>query len=287
MTLEQKLLIFLIIFLLVIGGVIALAITVSVTNAKYRDFVTKHSDSFKQLNIINETYCFNAVTLYDFKHSYDNETYYGKISTKDYLIYQLANAQKKVIKSIKDAQANKELLEKYKEDIDSKCKLGVFDTSELLPNEKKLLRTEAKMFNRAIKQPITAFSIDVYLELTKINGAHRTAKRSRYYSPEILELIKRINNKSGDFYNDQEIWNAICRVERGKVTNKMRFAIYDRDGWRCRKCGARSKNLEIDHIVPIAKGGKTTMGNLQTLCHRCNKLKGDKTAYYGSRNSRW
>ena len=56
----------------------------------------------------------------------------------------------------------------------------------------------------------------------------------------------------------------------------MRFAIYQRDGYRCKMCG-RSQNrayLEVDHIFPIAKGGKSTYGNLQTLCHECNVRKG-------------
>ena len=272
-------LIFLIILLLITGGIIALAISIKAVNSKYRYFVSEHSDSFKQLKAINDSYRFNAVELFNLRHSYDNVTYYDKISTKDYLIYNLAYAQKKAIKSIKDAQANKELLEKYKEEIKEKCKFGVFDIPELLPNKKKLLKTERKMFAKAIKQPVTTFSIYVYLELTNIQGHHRGGKEGRFYSPEIMGLIKRINNKSGQFYNDTEIWNAICRVERGKVSNKMRFAIYDRDGWRCRNCGRRTRDLEIDHIIPIAKGGKTTMSNLQTLCHKCNKKKGAYLEY--------
>ena len=86
-----------------------------------------------------------------------------------------------------------------------------------------------------------------------------------------------IKNKNGTFYNDREIWNSLCRVERGKVSNKMRFSIYERDGYRCRNCGIsdRYANLEIDHIIPISKGGKSTYDNLQTLCHRCNVEKGD------------
>ena len=75
---------------------------------------------------------------------------------------------------------------------------------------------------------------------------------------------------------NKEIWNAICRVERGRVSNEMRRKIYERDNYRCRCCG-RSQNevdLEIDHIVPIAKGGKSTSDNLQTLCTDCNKRKG-------------
>lgn len=288
MTPEQiHILIILIVLLHIIAGIIVLAILIGTLNSKYRQFVIEHSESLKQLDVINANYRFNAVKMYDYCHSYDNEHFYDTISTRDYLIYQLANARKRVIDSIRAAQENKELLKKYKEDISEKCKLGIFDTDELLPDTKKLLRFEEKIFKKRTKQPITAFSIDVYLELTNINGVHRGGKSGRYYSPDILRLIERIENKSGDFYNDQDIWDAICRVERGRVSNKLRFAIYERDGHRCRKCGRRTDDLEIDHIVPIAKGGKSTPDNLQTLCHRCNKAKGTKTEDYTPRKRRW
>lgn len=67
-------------------------------------------------------------------------------------------------------------------------------------------------------------------------------------------------------------------VERVKVSNRMRFSIYSRDNYTCRMCHRRfnAENLEIDHIYPIARGGKTTYVNLQTLCKRCNQMKGDK-----------
>ena len=35
--------------------------------------------------------------------------------------------------------------------------------------------------------------------------------------------------------------------------------------------------LHIDHIVPIAKGGKTVKSNLQVLCSKCNGKKSSKT----------
>lgn len=94
----------------------------------------------------------------------------------------------------------------------------------------------------------------------------------------LIGNIFRINQKRGNFYVDEEIWHSICRVERGKVTNKLRFYIYERDGYRCRKCGSEN-NLEIDHIIPISKGGKSTPNNLQTLCHKCNYEKGSAIEY--------
>jgi 5-methylcytosine-specific restriction endonuclease McrA len=34
-------------------------------------------------------------------------------------------------------------------------------------------------------------------------------------------------------------------------------------------------SLEVDHIVPVAKGGLDTIENLQALCNRCNSGKTD------------
>ena len=34
--------------------------------------------------------------------------------------------------------------------------------------------------------------------------------------------------------------------------------------------------LEIDHIIPVSKGGLTEESNLQTLCWKCNRSKSDK-----------
>jgi 5-methylcytosine-specific restriction endonuclease McrA len=34
--------------------------------------------------------------------------------------------------------------------------------------------------------------------------------------------------------------------------------------------------LEFDHIIPHAKGGANTEGNVRLLCRRCNNEKGDR-----------
>ncbi|MCM1180947.1 MAG: HNH endonuclease [Clostridium sp.] len=64
------------------------------------------------------------------------------------------------------------------------------------------------------------------------------------------------------------------------MTNDLREAIKKRDNYTCCLCGNSVYNepnllLEVDHIVPISKGGKTEAGNLQTLCWRCNRKKSD------------
>ena len=52
-----------------------------------------------------------------------------------------------------------------------------------------------------------------------------------------------------------------------------RLKVFERDGWRCRRCG-KAGRLECDHVVPLRKGGAPfDMDNLQTLCRPCHLAK--------------
>lgn len=50
--------------------------------------------------------------------------------------------------------------------------------------------------------------------------------------------------------------------------------VFKRDNFTCQYCGT-SKDLTLDHVVPKAKGGKSTWHNLVTACKKCNARKGD------------
>ena len=69
------------------------------------------------------------------------------------------------------------------------------------------------------------------------------------------------------------------QVERGKVTPGLRYDIMERDGFKCCLCGRTADDgveLEVDHIIPISKGGRSDKENLRTLCRDCNRGKGAK-----------
>lgn len=253
---------------------LAIFVPISIVRGKYRKFVLEHSVALKQLNEINKHYQFKSIPNFDMEHSYDNENFYGDISCQDYLTYQLVYIQKKVNAALKDTLDNKTLFDKYKKEIKETCVMDQYDTPNLLKNRNRLIRFENNLFGRQVKTPTILFSINVRLRLTNINGAYRGSKRDEFFPKEIKDIISKINQKRGSFYLNNDIWQSICRVERGKVTNRMRFAIYERDHYRCKKCGRKTNDLEVDHIIPIAKGGKSTFDNLQTLCHRCNYRKG-------------
>lgn len=73
-----------------------------------------------------------------------------------------------------------------------------------------------------------------------------------------------------------------AKAQRAKMTPALREAIKQRDKYTCRICGLSVLDepnllLEVDHIIPIAEGGKTEASNLQTLCWKCNREKGART----------
>ena len=89
----------------------------------------------------------------------------------------------------------------------------------------------------------------------------------------IVELIKLLESKLTT--------TAFTKEQRALMTNKLREFIKNRDGYTCCCCGNSTHKepnllLEIDHIVPVSKGGFTTEENLQTLCWKCNRAKSNK-----------
>lgn len=247
------------------------------TQVKYHRFVLQNSICLKRLTEINRRYSFHPFISFDQFYTYDNETYFDTISCKDYLIYRLQYIAKEIFNQIDKINANKQEYSKYQNEINSIAQLGRFSTSTGKLNLDKLIKIERQLRDENIFfAPIMQFDLTVTLYCSTINGRVYDRKRERFSSDDIYVLNKKLNNKNGGFYNDREIWDALCRVERGKVSNKMRFSIYGRDGYRCCKCGVSDgyAQLEIDHIIPISKGGKTTYDNLQTLCRKCNMEKG-------------
>ncbi|MFA6992483.1 MAG: HNH endonuclease signature motif containing protein [Candidatus Gracilibacteria bacterium] len=65
------------------------------------------------------------------------------------------------------------------------------------------------------------------------------------------------------------------KYKRHRLSSKIRYAVLQRDNFRCVKCGntAQTSILEVDHINPICRGGLSVMDNLETLCCLCNKGK--------------
>jgi 5-methylcytosine-specific restriction endonuclease McrA len=70
------------------------------------------------------------------------------------------------------------------------------------------------------------------------------------------------------------------------IPARVKRAVEKRDGGRCayvgddgRRCEER-RNLEFDHVIPVAKGGESTVANVRQLCRTHNQLEAERAYGY-------
>lgn len=169
------------------------------------------------------------------------------------------------------------------------CRRYLSSLETLEPDMKRvydLVKGQIGFFGRIlISKYVVVFTVcDVDRKLLKIEP---TKFEFRYISPakksQMHHSVKITSTLLRDI--ESEISASITksghtRTQRSAMTNDLREAIKQRDNYTCCQCGNsvfKEPNLllEVDHIIPVSKGGKTEANNLQTLCWRCNRAKGD------------
>lgn len=155
--------------------------------------------------------------------------------------------------------------------------------STVTPEEAKALHVnydifcdiEQRLVDSAKLSMIQDLTITCAVEYTSPQGMRHYSKHCTYLESEIRTAMQHLVTREA--YMQSEAWRR--KNERAKVTPSLRYDVMKRDGFRCCLCGRSAGNgieLEVDHIVPVSKGGSTTYSNLQTLCWECNRGKGAK-----------
>lgn len=102
------------------------------------------------------------------------------------------------------------------------------------------------------------------------------------YDSKALEIRVKELMEDDEVTNKKGIYEYLLSGEERKLnlrafTDKMKREAYERQNGICPKCNQHFEfdQMEGDHIIPWAKGGKTTAENCQMLCRRDNGIKSD------------
>lgn len=107
----------------------------------------------------------------------------------------------------------------------------------------------------------------------RLNGS--TGQRFGRQTVSVMEKKKHTNTHHGPYAYDLE--RADIRRERQKARDLRQSQWWKRRLAKgiCQYCGRPTPpdELTMDHIVPVARGGRTTRGNVVTVCKICNNKK--------------
>jgi hypothetical protein len=239
--------------------------------------ILKHSRKVASLLMLNQSFMFHSVKkkIVIRKH-YDNKSNYTKIEPA-YLMsaYIRDNIDDiaSLIAKIKENRENKHAYEKkieavFLEPVDTVLEYLKISNKEYLYREKKLLR-------KLIIHPVTDCILCVYMSYSSPKGKVNLSKSNCFSFNDIFTSFESVSRSKLDKYT----YSKLALVERGEISDSLRYDILKRDSFKCTICGASSNEgarLHVDHILPIAKHGKSIPSNLRTLCERCNIGKSDK-----------
>lgn len=105
----------------------------------------------------------------------------------------------------------------------------------------------------------------------------RRERVQKFYNNHKEEEIQRTSD-----YNKANLHIKVASEQRRRIRKKDNgiFAVSSKEiqhilSLPCVEC-ASTDRVTLDHIIPISKGGRHSIGNLQPLCSRCNSSKNDK-----------
>ena len=99
-------------------------------------------------------------------------------------------------------------------------------------------------------------------------------------------VVRRIEDRQGLFRSIVHRTDIPKRTDLGPIpaynSPGNRRLLYGRQSGNCAGCGVhfQARNLEVDHIIAVSKGGTDHLENLQLLCGSCNRIKGDRGMEY-------
>lgn len=139
------------------------------------------------------------------------------------------------------------------------------------------VQSKCKTCNKAYREANAEKIAATKKKWEQANPEKGRAAQAKYYqkNPKRRAVIQRRWNDA-----NRDKVNATASRRRTRKAGNGVYLILDKEIRRlyaspCVACGA-TENIQLDHIIPVIKGGTTSIGNSQPLCKSCNSSKCDK-----------
>jgi len=138
----------------------------------------------------------------------------------------------------------------------------VQDESQLLYYEKRIKEMPLKVLKK--HEVITSDG-----QLVSLSTKELTLEQKAHIRMICEQELQSFVRKRG-----VSIWDYRL-LDEEPIPDSLRFLVLKAAGGRCQLCGisAKERPLDVDHIIPRSRGGKTELVNLQALCSKCNRSK--------------
>lgn len=254
---------------------------------KYQNIIA-HSRLCRELTALNERTGFKTSGMKDKYVWYEEVNTTVKFGCFDFdrCLYEIARENDFFDFLVEGIKENRLKYPNYKKSLDSifEKRATKEDAAAINVRYGKYRKVEKYFWNAHIINPVTSSEIHISVGYLSPMGRNYCKKSKIYTYDMILKIYaywkeEKIRKESEDYRRS---------VERAKLTLSLRYDVLKRDNFRCVLCGRSSANsgveLEVDHIIPVSKGGETEMYNLRTLCRDCNRGKSDKIEDESSTN---
>ena len=234
------------------------------------------SKNYQEVLRLNHEFDFEPIDnnkLFILNREYSLKSY-DRAQFEEVLRYNIENNIDDIRTEIKKAINNENLYNLYSSQV-SNINFDLDESyieEEIGISKKSFIKLEQKLINRIkITQDVYNITCDVEIYYRSPKGRNNYSKRHIFSYYELVDIYN-------DWLNGKK-YEVTSKIERQIMNEDIRYNVLIRDNFTCVLCGATAKDgakLQVDHIIPVSKGGKTVMSNLQTLCEKCNKGKNNK-----------
>ena len=257
--------------------VIAIIVVLLICEKVICDKVCASSQRITALLALNEQTMFHPITdHFSVSKRYDNKSNYNKIQPAYLMTAEIKSniaffsdyifkIQENRSKNIHYHTATQAIWEKEQ----------FIDYDDLKIPEAIYRWHEQKLFSKKELSPVISCEFAVTMSYSSPKGKVNLSKSDIFNFEDIFACFESVSRSC----LDRRTHSQLTAVERGEISDSLRYDILNRDNFTCVICGASSRQgarLHVDHIIPVSKGGKSTPNNLRTLCERCNIGKSNK-----------